>query len=169
MGLWKIFEPNNWFFVLILVNIFIYIITLVAFFSLINLTNNFLLKSSDNFKNLAQTTFLYNCVVFLFLSLAGMPPLVSFVGKFFLFSLIFSNLNYLLIIVFFLFNCIVIYFYIQHLRFLIFNKKNSDFSVLQFFKKYSINLYFLITLIFAFLIFGSIFFADFVTLFLVVY
>lgn len=169
MGLWKIFEPNNWFFVLILVNIFIYIITLVVFFSLINLTNNFLLKSSDNFKNLAQTTFLYNCVVFLFLSLAGMPPLISFVGKFFLFSLIFSNLNYLIIIIFFLFNCIVIYFYIQHLRFLIFKQKNSDFLVLKFYRQYSVNLYVLVILIFSFLIFGSIFFTDFVTLFLVVY
>lgn len=169
MSLWTFFDLNNWFFVLVLANIFIYILTLLVFFSLINLTNNFLLKSSDNFKNLTQTTFIYNCVIFLFLSLAGMPPLVSFVGKFFLFSLIFFNLNHSVVLAFFLFNCIVIYFYIQHLRFLVFKKKNTDFSSGQFSKKYSLNFFFLITLIFTFLIFGAIFFSDFINVLLVFY
>lgn len=158
---------TNWIFVFIFLNVLIYCLTLIVFFTLISMTSAVLLKSTDNFKNLSQTIFIYSVLIFIFLTLAGMPPFLSFFSKFFLFILIFKNIQYISICFFFLFNCFTIYFYVQHLKFLTFKKKQTDFLIYFFYKTYSINSLFWIILIIFLLIFGGLFFFDFLALLLI--
>jgi NADH:ubiquinone oxidoreductase subunit 2 (subunit N) len=58
-------------------------------------------------------------IVLTFLSLAGIPPLLGFVGKFLLLMLIISTNNYLLFVFLSLINLFTLYFYLQNTRFII--------------------------------------------------
>ena len=69
-------------------------------------------------KILNSSNFFLLTIIFLFLSLAGIPPLVGFIGKFLMLILFFNQNYFLFIILFFLLNLFMIYFYIQNLRFL---------------------------------------------------
>lgn len=153
-------DVKAWIFVLILLNIYIYVLTLLTFFSILFLSNMFFFKITTNLRIFAQTVFNFNALVFLFLSLAGMPPFLSFIGKFFLFVCLLINDNVMFTFFFFLFNSFVIYFYVQHLR-LFWTKKRN---ITNFFKNNFIflnfNLYFLITFFLFFLIFGGFFITD---------
>lgn len=53
------------------------------------------------------------------LSLAGIPPLLGFVGKFLLYMYLLTYKSYLMFNVFLLFNVFILYFYIQNVRFMI--------------------------------------------------
>lgn len=57
------------------------------------------------------------------LSLAGMPPLIGFVGKFVLLVFIVLTNNYLFFVLVVFVNLFMLYFYIQNIRFII--SKNS--------------------------------------------
>ena len=78
-------------------------------------------------KILNHYNFFSMSIIFIFLSLAGMPPLLGFISKFLLVVLFFSKVHYFFITLFFIINLFMIYFYIQNLRFLI--------------KKFSVNSY----------------------------
>lgn len=114
---------TNQAYTLIFLNVYVYSITLLIFFLLLFSTNVAFFKTLNEFKGLFQTTFFLSCVVFLFLSLAGLPPFLGFLGKFLIFVFIFNKANILFVLLFFLFNCFAIYFYIQNLRFMITKKK----------------------------------------------
>ena len=63
--------------------------------------------------------------------MAGIPPLVGFLGKFLAFNFLFYKNNILLIIIFSIMNFYSIYFYIQNIKFL----KKKNFKNYFFFKK----------------------------------
>lgn len=152
---------KGWVFLIILLNVLIYVFSLVVFFAVLFLSDLSILKITSNFRNLTYTSFSMNLLVFLFLSLAGLPPFISFAGKFFLFTFLFYNTNWILIILFFLFGSFTIYFYIQHLR-LLFSKTKS-FHILFKNKIFFLNFHLLYIIIFIlfFLIFGIFFISDF--------
>lgn len=153
-------DLKSWLFLLIFLNVYVYICSLLVFFSILFLTDVSLFKLTSNFKTLTQLSFSFNSLVFLFLTLAGLPPFLSFVGKFFFFVFLFYNTNVLVIFIFFLFNCFVIYFYIQHLRLLWTKAKSFP----TFFKKnfFFCNFYVVYVIVFVlfFLIFGVFFIPD---------
>jgi NADH:ubiquinone oxidoreductase subunit 2 (subunit N) len=64
------------------------------------------------------------------LSLAGVPPLVGFVGKFLLLMVIMASNNYLMFIVIVSVNLFMLYFYIQNIRFVI-SKNNTTVNYIK--------------------------------------
>ena len=103
-------------------------------------------------------------VSFSLLSLAGMPPLLGFVGKFLLLIFLAYKNQFLLFIIFSIINLFMIYFYIQNLRFLV-SKTSSNLLAI---KGYFVNIDFTLISIVVFLnffnIFGILFFEDFLIL-----
>ncbi len=100
-------------------NVFVYILLLYLFFSLLFLFDLKQIKALSNLKVFNKISFISITVVLSFLSMSGIPPLAGFVGKFLLFNYLFLNQKYLLITMFSFLNFFSIYFYIQNLRFLI--------------------------------------------------
>lgn len=137
-------------FLVILLNAYIYIFTLLFFFLLLFSMNLKFLKTLNNLKILTQTSFFINSCVFLFLSLAGLPPFLGFVGKFILMIFLFKKTSFLFLILFFIFNCFSIYFYIQHLKFLIVKTKDNGVTNILF----DLNVFFILNVFFFFFVFG---------------
>lgn len=128
--------------------------------SIILLTNLSKFKSLNQFKEFNSYNFILYSLIFSLLSMAGIPPLLGFTGKFLaiLFSIFKSQ--YILIILMTILNIFGMYFYIQNLRFVV--KKNKS-SILNF-KTYYININYAISLnivILNFLnFFGILFLSD---------
>lgn len=103
-------------------------------------------------------------VAFSLLSLAGMPPLLGFVGKFLLLIFLAYKNQFLLFIVFSLINLFMIYFYIQNLRFLVSKSSSNTINVRGFFATIDLRLVNLVILLNFFNVFGIFFFEDFLIL-----
>jgi NADH-quinone oxidoreductase subunit N len=88
-------------FIIIILNSIIYLISLIVFFNLLFLIDTNLFKTLNEFKGLMQTNFMSILCVFSFISLAGLPPFLGFIGKFFMFLFIFNKCNFLFFFVFF--------------------------------------------------------------------
>lgn len=148
-------------FIITTLNLITYCCTLLSFFSLFFLLNLNHLKNLNELKIYSQVNFYFNTNVFVFLSLAGLPPFLGFFNKFFLFFFIFNNFNIFYFSLFFLLNCFSIYFYIQNLRSLISKKVESSSAYLNNFANFNFSLTFFVIIIQFFLIFGVFFIPDF--------
>ena len=104
-------------------NIVIYISMLTLFFCLFFLFDLKFFKTLNELKGLANYTFITSSIIVLLLSIAGIPPLFGFVGKFLIFIFIFAKKQFFLIFFLIFFNFFAMYFYIQNLWFLV--KKNN--------------------------------------------
>lgn len=80
----------------------------------------------NKLKQLQQYYFLFVFVLLFLLSLAGVPPLLGFVGKFLLYIQLLAYKSYFLFSVFLLFNIVVLYFYIQNIRFMVSKSTNTS-------------------------------------------
>jgi len=103
---------------ILIFNILVYLILLGNIFAIFFFFNTNKLINLMDLKVLNTSNFFLLTIIFLFLSLAGIPPLVGFIGKFLMLILFFNQNHFLFIILFFLLNLFMIYFYIQNLRFL---------------------------------------------------
>lgn len=115
---------NNNFFVeyglsIIILNIISYLILLLILFSVIFLLNQKYFKTTNEFKNVGFSNYFLLLTVFTLLSLAGMPPLLGFIGKFLITIVIFINSSFFYFFIFVIINLFMIYFYLQNVRFLI--------------------------------------------------
>lgn len=139
---------------LLLLNITLYLALLLLLFCVFFLfgTNNF--RTLNEFKNLVTLNFIYILLFFSILSLAGVPPLLGFIGKFLLIIFILFKAQYFFFFFFSLVNMFVIYFYIQNLRFLL--KKTKD-NLTNLRSAISINCVFLLAFFNFFNIFGIFF------------
>ena len=105
-------------FSILLLNIIIYLILLMLLFSLFFLFNLNSIRTLSELKNFSLLNYIYLSGFFLLLSLAGMPPLLGFLGKFLLIIFFLLKCQYLFFFLFSFVNLFMIYFYIQNLRFM---------------------------------------------------
>lgn len=98
------------------------------------------IKSLSDIKKFNRVTYIHTYIVLIFLSLAGIPPLMGFLSKFLIFIYIFYKNNILIFILFIFVNMFIIYFYLQNLKFLV--SKNIEvffLTKLNKFFKFKIN------------------------------
>lgn len=130
-----------------LFNIFIYIITMLNIFFIFFLFNTKVLKTLNELKNAYNIQFVSISVIIVMLSLAGIPPVSGFLGKFLIFIQIFFKKNVIIFILFLFLNTFSIYFYIQNLRFLISKKIQNIFLIKNYFVFFNNTLVFIINLL----------------------
>jgi NADH:ubiquinone oxidoreductase subunit 2 (subunit N) len=145
---------------LIFFNIFVYIFCLCAIFSFFFLFNLKNLRTLNNFKNFGSFFYFTSSVVLILLSLAGMPPLLGFTGKFFIFLFLLLKHQYVIFIFFSILSIFAIYFYIQNVRFII-SKSASNIFLIKRFRSWLDFKIILVTIILNFFnIFGIFFIED---------
>lgn len=98
--------------------------------------------------------------------MAGIPPLMGFVGKFLLFNFLFLSQKYIYIFIFSILNFFSIYFYIQNLRFIISKTQPSYFIVGGFYVFFNKDLLNILVLLNVLNFFSILYFEDILYLFL---
>jgi NADH-quinone oxidoreductase subunit N len=145
---------------ILLLNISIYILLIYLFFNILFIFNFFKTKNLNLLKFFKKFTFVGITVILNLLSMAGIPPLLGFFGKFFLFNFFFLKNHIIFIFVFLTLNMFSIYFYIHNLKFFVNKSGKNNFFFLKnkvFFNKYLLlNIIILNFLNF----FGILFFED---------
>lgn len=119
------------------------------------------IKTLNNLKVFNRVNFISITVVLSLLSMAGIPPLAGFVGKFLLFNFLFFMQKYFIILLFSFLNFFSIYFYIQNLRFLIAKTQPNFFLIRGFYVFFNKNLINLIVLLNLLNFFSIFYFEDF--------
>jgi len=119
---------------LFLYNILIYLVLVTTVVLLLFLFDLRLFKTLNELKNVGHLNFVTLVFVITLLSMAGLPPLAGFVGKFLLIMFVFLKKQYLLAVFLIIFNFFALYFYLQNIRFLI--KKNKNKTPYLFKKSY---------------------------------
>jgi NADH-quinone oxidoreductase subunit N len=141
-------------------NIINYLLVFSLIILLILLCNLSKFKSLNQFKEFNSYNFLMYTLVFSLLSMAGIPPLLGFTGKFLAILFLTLKSQYILIIIVTVLNIFGMYFYIQNLRFVV---KKTKSSILNY-KNYYININYSLTLnaivLNFFNIFGILFLSD---------
>ena len=147
---------------LVVFNILVYLILTLGVFSSILVIADKSYSTLNKFKLIQGYYFLFVFILLFLLSLAGVPPLLGFLGKFLLYIQLLAYKSYFLFSVFLLFNVFVLYFYIQNVRFMI--SKNTNKITTSFFltnSLYEFIFFFLIVVMF-FNIFGIFYFDNFI-------
>ena len=105
-----------------------YIITLSLIFSLFSIININYSNFNSSFNVFSAFPSFKFFFVFCILSLCGVPPLLGFFAKLYIFNVLFSKFAYFNIFIFFLFNMFAMYFYLQNTRYLVFNSYKKSFK-----------------------------------------
>ena len=138
---------------LVYLNILMYIFLIINIFFILFLFDLKYLKTLNELKFLGNNYYVTFYLILIFLSFAGTPPLLGFLGKFFIFNFLILKKNFFIFLIFILLNFFSMYFYLQNLRFLI-SKKTYN----MFFKK-QVNIIYIFN-IFNFLNVFSIFYFE---------
>jgi len=146
---------------LIIFNICVYIFLTLGIFSSILLVVDKSYSTLNKFKQIQEYYFLFIFVLVFLLSLAGVPPLLGFLGKFLLYIQLLAYKSYYLFLLFLLFNIFILYFYIQNVRFMI--SKNTNKTTSSFFLSNTIyeSIFFFLIIVMFFNLFGILYFDNF--------
>lgn len=113
-----------------LLTVFLYLILTFNIFSVILLFDSKKIKSLNAFKLINTPIFTSTTTLIIILSLAGLPPLLGFLPKFFIFNYLIKFSNFFLIFFLTVLNFMMTYFYIQNLRLLV-SKKNTNIFIIR--------------------------------------
>jgi len=152
-------------FSLILLNVTIYIILLLTIFGVLFLFDVRFFKTLNEFKGLGSLIFLSITTVIALLSMAGIPPMMGFVGKFLMFIYFLFKQNYFIAIFFTFFNFFIIYFYIQNIKFMVTKSSTNYFLIKNNFIFLNFNFIYIIILLNFINFFGIFFCEDFLIFF----
>lgn len=117
---------------ILIMNIMIYIILTVAIFICVFIVDNRSFNFLNNFKLIQGVGGIFMVVVLCIASMAGIPPLLGFVGKFCLFIYLLNVESYFLFLIFLVLNFFALYFYIQNFRFMVSKTTNYSYSGFKF-------------------------------------
>ena len=139
--------------------VFCYLFSIsLIFFLLINI-RRYNLKEFFNLFDFSKlnssNTIILIYICFIFLSFAGIPPLIGFFGKFFVFFSLFNSYNYLVLFILLFLSVISSFYYLRVIRFIYFTK------IFEFNYFYYINLNYMFYLIFYFNVLFFFFFDFF--------
>jgi len=84
-------------------------------------------KTLTDLKNFGSSYPFNVCLLILIFSFAGIPPILGFCIKLFVFFFVTKIYSTLYIIILTIFNFFTLYFYIQNLRYIVNNSKNNYF------------------------------------------
>jgi len=126
----------NYGFSILFFNVYIYILILYFLFNIFFLFKSNKFISLNTLKGVSGYNYINNTILLILVSMAGIPPLLGFFGKFLAFNFLFYKNNVILIIIFSFMNFFSIYFYIQNIKFL----KKKNFKNFFFLKKNKILL-----------------------------
>jgi NADH-quinone oxidoreductase subunit N len=146
---------------LLLFNIIIYIFMLTNIFLLLFLFDLKYIKTLNELKFIGNTSFLTVYLVLLFLSFAGTPPLLGFVGKFLIFIFILYKQNLFIFLIFLFLNFFSMYFYLQNLRFIVSKKISNKIIYKNNFIYYNSSVIFFFNIFNFFNITSIFYFEDF--------
>ena len=110
-----------------------YTLGLILIFSLLSVGKMQAVKTLINFSFLTKTNFFKLSFLVAFLSFSGMPPLLGFFAKFFLFFILLMKSNLWLVFCFLIFNLFTLYFYLQSTRHFLQITKRSGYKLLNSF------------------------------------
>jgi NADH:ubiquinone oxidoreductase subunit 2 (subunit N) len=132
LSLFTDFYVNEYNLSLVLFNIFVYLILVFLVFSIFFLFDLRFFKTLNEFKGFGGLSFVVYTLILSLMSFAGIPPLLGFVGKFLLFTYIFSHGNFVIFIIILFLNFFAIYFYFQNIRFLVSKSSEIYFNFTSF-------------------------------------
>lgn len=146
---------------LVVFNVMVYILLSISLFLILLLVSSNDFYTLNKLKNLNMFhTYVIFFLLFL-LSLAGMPPLLGFVGKLLLYIQLLSLHSYLLFAVLLILNTFVLYFYTQNIRFVVSKDTNKHLNSLFFSPNINEYNHSVIMLTMFFNLFGIFFFESF--------
>jgi NADH-quinone oxidoreductase subunit N len=107
-----------------------YIVIMLGLFSIFmtlrTVTNNVLIKRLNSLINLSEINpFLSFSLFILLFSIAGIPPLLGFYGKLFLFAFTLKAKMYWLTLLFVIFSVVSVFYYIRLVKIIYFNRNSS--------------------------------------------
>lgn len=145
---------------ILLINIIIYVVLTVAIFIFLFVIDNRTFNFLNNFKLVQGIMGIFIGVVLCVASMAGIPPLLGFVGKFFLFIYLLSVESYFLFLIFLVVNFFALYFYIQNFRFMV--SKTTNYTYVGFKFSFALNEWYIFfgALLLTLNVFGFLFIED---------
>ena len=150
---------------LIFINIFIYLLLLLNFFIIFFIYDTRYFRTLNEFKGLNGNQYIHFIVILIFLSFAGMPPLLGFFGKFFIIIFFFSQKQFFIFVLFLFLNVFVIYFYILNIRFLVSKTSNTFFFLKKNVVFLNFNFIFLLVVFTTINVFSFFFIYDLILFF----
>lgn len=117
-------------FSLLVLNIVVYLVLMSIIFCVFLMFNINLVQNLSGLRLLNSYKFFSILIILSFLSLAGIPPLLGFIGKFLLLITIIGANNYILFIFLSIINLFTLYFYLQNTRFIISKTSSVSSNVL---------------------------------------
>jgi len=155
---------NNFFveygFSILLLNIISYLIILFLLFSIFFSINVKYIKTLNELNITSSNNFFIISLVLVLLSLAGMPPLLGFLGKFLIIIFLLYKNFFFFFFVFVLVNVFMIYFYIQNVRFLVKKTNLNRNNIILGFNNVNLRVVFFINFINFINFFGLFFIED---------